>query len=111
MKKRALLCDALTSVGFVVSVPEGAYYVFTRYRGVRALSQMSSIDAAMFMIECIGVAPVPGGGFYDSGNDGEEYLRFTFVRSIPLLEDAATRLSKLNDYDENGKAVVSSSAL
>ena len=81
-----------------------------RYRGVRALSQMSSMDAAMFTIEAIGVAPVPGGGFYDSGQNGEEYLRFTFVRSLDLLGDAAARLSKLNEYDANGKLLLPSTA-
>jgi aspartate/methionine/tyrosine aminotransferase len=63
----------------------------------------------MFLIETIGVAPVPGEGFYDSGSNGAEYLRFTFVRSLGLLQDAALRLAQLADYDENGVALVGSS--
>lgn len=30
-------------------------------------------------------------------------MRFTFVRSLGLLEEAAEKLKKLNMYDENGK--------
>ena len=36
-------------------------------RGVPALSKKTPLDAAMFMIETIGVAPVPGDGFYQEG--------------------------------------------
>ena len=100
--KRALLCEALAAVGFKLSVPEGAYYVFTQYRNVPALSKKSPLDAAMFMIETIGVAPVPGDGFYQEGDFGEAYMRFTFVRSLGLLEEAAEKLKKLHDYDEDG---------
>lgn len=31
------------------------------------------------------------------------YMRFTFVRSLGLLEEAAEKLKKLNSYDEDGK--------
>ena len=87
-----------------MTVPEGAYYVFTKYRGVRALSKKSPMEAAMFLITEIGVAPVPGDGFYSSGCDaGLEYMRFTFVRSLELLQAAASNLRKLNDYDEEGR--------
>ena len=40
LPKRELLCEALRAVGFTLSVPEGAYYIFTQYRGVPALSKM-----------------------------------------------------------------------
>ena len=29
-------------------------------------------------------------------------MRFTFVRSLGLLEEAAAKLQKLNSYDEDG---------
>ena len=135
LPKRELLCEALRAVGFTLSVPEGAYYIFTQYRGVPALSKMGPcaplstptphlyrtedlpdgdaaedrcacgvrMEAAMFMIEKIGVAPVPGDGFYQEGDFGEQYMRFTFVRSLGLLEEAATKLKRLNDYDEDGE--------
>ena len=135
LPKRELLCEALRAVGFTLSVPEGAYYIFTQYRGVPALSKMGPcaplstpkaqktarpsrsggdaaddrcvcgvrMEAAMFMIEKIGVAPVPGDGFYREGDFGEQYMRFTFVRSLGLLEEAAAKLKRLDDYDEDGE--------
>ena len=135
LPKRELLCEALRAVGFTLSVPEGAYYIFTQYRGVPALSKMGPcaplstptphlyrtedlpdgdaaedrcacgvrMEAAMFMIEKIGVAPVPGDGFYQEGDFGEQYMRFTFVRSLGLLEEAATKRKRRDDYDEDGE--------
>eukprot|EP01047_Picozoa_sp_COSAG01_P010224 COSAG01_NODE_430_length_17153_cov_24.866717_9_plen_135_part_00 len=103
LPKRQLLCQALRSVGFVVSVPQGAYYIFSKYRGVPALSKKTPMEAAMFLITEIGVAPVPGDGFYMSDCDhGLEYMRFTFVRSLELLQAAASNLVKLNNYDADG---------
>jgi aspartate/methionine/tyrosine aminotransferase len=75
-------------VGFQVSVPQGAYYVFTKYRGVPALAKLEPMAAAMFLIQMIGVAPVPGSGFYGEGDDGAEYIRFTFCRSAPATLSA-----------------------
>ena len=43
-----------------------------RYRNVPALSKKDPLDAAMFMIQEIGVAPVPGDGFYQEGKFGDE---------------------------------------
>lgn len=46
--------------------------VCERYRNVPALSKKDPLDAAMFMIQEIGVAPVPGDGFYQEGKFGDE---------------------------------------
>eukprot|EP01052_Picozoa_sp_SAG31_P006364 SAG31_NODE_292_length_18283_cov_10.859859_7_plen_281_part_00 len=109
-KKRDLLCAALTKVGFVVSVPQGAYYIFTKYRGVPALSKLSPMEAAMFLIKTIGVATVPGEGFYGSGDHGQEYVRFTFCRSIETLESAVERLTNLAKYTAEEAVELSSTA-
>ena len=55
-----LLAAALTKVGFGVVQPEGAYYLFVNYRGVEQLKDLSPMDTAMYMIEKVGVAVVPG---------------------------------------------------
>ena len=55
-----LLAAALTEVGFGVVQPEGAYYLFAKYRGVQELKDSSPMEAAMYMIEKVGVAVVPG---------------------------------------------------
>ncbi|MEE2638546.1 MAG: aminotransferase class I/II-fold pyridoxal phosphate-dependent enzyme [Acidobacteriota bacterium] len=96
-KKRDVLVAALRRVGFGVTVPEGAYYVFARYRDVPALRTKAPMEAARYLVERIGVASVPGDNFYRNGSDGDAYLRFAFCRSLRTLGDAAERLSRLGD--------------
>ena len=96
-RKRGLLTDALERVGFRFSAPEGAYYLFADYRGVTRLARLSSMDAAMRLIEDVGVATVPGSNFYASPDSapGAPYLRFAFCRSLDSLDEAASRLLSL----------------
>jgi len=90
-----LLAAALTKVGFAVVQPEGAYYLFVNYRGVEQLKDLSSMEAAMYMIEKVGVAVVPGDNFYGRSADGENYLRFAACRS---LEDIKNAIELLNSH-------------
>ena len=93
-EKRQTLVDALRRVGFHISPPEGSYYLFANYRQVDALKEMSPVDAAMFLIEQVGVASVPGDNFYRVGDEGDAYLRFAFCRSLDSLREADARLTK-----------------
>ena len=91
-RKRDLLVDGLREVGFAVTPPEGAYYLFADYRTVPALVEMSPTEAAMHLVERVGVATVPGDNFYATGDEGSRYLRFAFCRSMETLEAAVERL-------------------
>ena len=93
--KRATLSRALTGAGFRITPPCGAYYLFADYRDVPALRERAPMEAAMFLIERIGVAAVPGDNFYALAGDGDRYLRFAFCRSLETLEEAARRLARL----------------
>ncbi len=95
VSKRDLLVGALRKVGFGVSPPAGAYYVFARYPGVPGIGGLSPMAAAQHLIERVGVASVPGDNFYSSGDAGSRYLRFAFCRSLSTLEAAASRLTSL----------------
>ncbi|MFA6109820.1 MAG: aminotransferase class I/II-fold pyridoxal phosphate-dependent enzyme [Candidatus Latescibacterota bacterium] len=92
--KRQVLMDGLRRVGFRLSPPEGSYYLFADYREVPALASLSPMDAAMWLIQQVGVASVPGDNFYRVGNEGDRYLRFAFCRSIESLQEASTRLAR-----------------
>ena len=94
-RKCNVLTEALRSIGFRVTPPEGAYYLFADYTNVPALKGMTPMDAAIFLIEKVGVATVPGDNFYAVGNSGDRYLRFAFCRSIESLEKAAKQFAKL----------------
>ena len=91
-EKRDLLVGGLREVGFALTPPEGAYYLFADYRGVPELAALAPTQAAMFLIEQAGVATVPGDNFYTTGRDGDRYLRFAFCRSLKTLESAVERL-------------------
>ena len=91
-QKRDLLVGGLREIGFSVTPPEGAYYLFADYHHVPALAAMSPTQAAMFLIEKAGVATVPGDNFYAIGREGERYLRFAFCRSLQTLETGIERL-------------------
>ncbi len=91
-RKRDLLVGGLREVGFAVTPPEGAYYLFADYRTVPSLAEMSPTEAAMQLVERVGVATVPGDNFYATGDDGSRYLRFAFCRSTETLEAAVERL-------------------
>ena len=94
-QKRDLLINALRSIGFKITPPDGAYYLFADYRSVPLLSQMNPTDAAMHLIEHLGVASVPGDNFYREGTNGNSYLRFAFCRHLDTLKEAARRLENL----------------
>jgi aspartate/methionine/tyrosine aminotransferase len=94
-QKRDLLVDALRKIGFQITPPNGAYYLFANYRSVPKLSKMNPTDAAMYLIEKLGVACVPGDNFYQQGNNGDNYLRFSFCRHLDTLTEAANRLQAL----------------
>jgi len=77
--------------------PEGAYYLFVKYRGVPALTSIGSpYEAAMYLLHKVGVACVPGDNFYGKAikEEGQQYLRFAACRSIEDIREACSRLRK-----------------
>lgn len=94
-QKRDLLVDVLRDIGFQVTPPDGAYYCFAQYRSVASLAKMNPTEASMYLIEKLGVAPVPGDNFYLQGDQGDNYLRFSFCRRLDTLQQAADRLQAL----------------
>lgn len=90
-RKRDAFCASLTAAGLTPFVPDGAYYVLA---DVRRLGQPSSKAAAMYILEQVGVASVPGSAFHAS-EAGESLTRFCYAKEWPVLEDAMARLDGL----------------
>ena len=88
----SILAEALKQVGFGVVPPEGAYYLFVDYRGVEQLTNLSPMDAAMFLMKEVGVAVVPGDNFYGKSQDGQHFLRFAACRSMSDITAAILKL-------------------
>ena len=88
-REKHLLVGGLREIGFAVTPPEGAYYLFRTTAACRRWRRCHR-RIAMFLIEQAGVATVPGDNFF--GREGERYLRFAFCRSLETLEAAIERL-------------------
>ena len=76
--------------------PQGAYYLFVNYKSVSQLVDMTSVEAAMYLLKNVGVACVPGDNFF--GNNLEEttnkYLRFAACRSDKDIDNAIQLLEE-----------------
>eukprot|EP00913_Durusdinium_trenchii_P026953 g25288.t1 len=85
-KSRDILCDALIATNRVQTLkPEGALYAFVKVDGIT-----DSRQAALDIVDRIGVALAPGSAF---GPGGENFLRACFLRDPAHVQEAANRLA------------------
>ena len=100
--KRDRLLKILTSAGFTVFKPRGAYYIMTGISRfdlahlARSGSETDDVAFAKYLVEKIGVAVVPGSSFYNNARDGASQVRFTFCKKEETLAAAEERLAKLH---------------
>ena len=100
--KRERILKILTSAGFTVFKPRGAYYVMTDISGfadpdpVQFPAGTKDVRFAKYLVEKIGVAVVPGSSFYNDSRDGASQVRFTFCKKEETLAAAEQRLSQLH---------------
>lgn len=90
--KRNLMVGALSSAGFVCSVPRGAYYVMTDIGG---FDYGNDVEFCRHLVEDIGVAAVPGSSFFSSPEAGSRWVRFCFAKRPETIAAAADRLQRL----------------
>ncbi len=92
-RRRRFLVDAINQIeGLSCRMPKGAFYLFVNVkeaieRGRRRVS--SSSDLAMYLLEEIQVAAVPGEAF---GREG--YLRLSYALSMERLQEGVERIRK-----------------
>jgi len=97
-ERRLLTMDILKKVGFLATKPEGAYYVLADYGNIPiAQSEWDSTRFAMWMLEHIGVAVLPGTAFFTLPGYGERCVRFAFSKKIETLRAAGERMSKIQN--------------
>src|ERR1700756_1195621 len=94
-KKRERLLKILSSSGFTVYKPRGAYYIMTdisRFhfpeKDPRFASESKDVAFAKYLVQEIGVACVPGSSFYNDAQDGASQVRFTFCKKEETLAAA-----------------------
>ena len=90
-RKRDRFCQALAKAGLTPSVPQGAYYVLA---DTSRLPGTTGKERAMFLLETIGLAAVPGEAFF-SGADGRQFIRFSYAKIDADIDDACRRIARL----------------
>ncbi|MFO0705861.1 MAG: aminotransferase class I/II-fold pyridoxal phosphate-dependent enzyme [Nitrospira sp.] len=90
-QKRDQFCAALTRAGLTPSIPQGAYYVLA---DATRLPGKTGKERAMALLQTIGLAGVPGEAFF-SDQEGARFLRFSYAKTQPDLDEACRRLAKL----------------
>jgi len=90
--RRDHLIPALTAAGFKCFLPRGAYYVMT---DISAFGFANDVEFTRYLVQEVGVAPVPGSSFYRDPRDGAQQVRFAFCKKPETLDAAAGKLKKL----------------
>jgi len=90
-QKREKVCGTLKQIGLTPHVPQGAYYVLV---DVSRLPGRNSKEKALFLLQTVGVAVVPGSAFHSAGR-GENLARFCFAKPPKVLDEACARLLRL----------------
>jgi aspartate/methionine/tyrosine aminotransferase len=88
-ERRDMLCDALEQVGFGVHRPDGTYFVMCDHT---PFGYADSEAFCMHLVKDIGVAAIPPRSFYVNPEDGKNLVRFAFCKTLPVLEEAISRL-------------------
>lgn len=88
--RRDMLLGYLDRTGLGYSRPEGAYFVML---DISPFGFASDVEFAHWMAREIGVAAVPGSGFFANGEN--RYVRLNFAKKPAVLHAAGERLLKL----------------
>jgi aspartate/methionine/tyrosine aminotransferase len=91
-KKRDLLAEGLSSVGFEVYPPQGTYFMMAGF------SRFGFPDDRSFcrhLVERARVVAIPPSVFYHQPEDGSRLVRFAFCKDEAMLTEALHRLQVL----------------
>lgn len=91
LKKRDFVVNALQSMQFEVTVPQGAYYILADFR---PLGFKDDHEAMEFMLQNAKVASVTGRSFYDKPESGQHLLRFCYALSEDKLNHAMENMQR-----------------
>ena len=90
--KRDRFCAALMRAGLTPSIPQGAYYVLA---DVSRLPGGTGKERAIHLLKSVGIAGVPGEAFF-SGPEGARFIRFSYAKTDPDIDEACRRIARLS---------------
>lgn len=91
-QKRDSILQILDRVEIPYFIPKGAYYVFA---DISKFGYKNDLEFTNHLIKDIGIAVVPGSGFFSQPEKGQSFIRFCFSKKPETLQAAADRLVKL----------------
>src|SRR3989475_438948 len=94
LARRAFFVTGLRDAGLDCRPPGGAYYVIAEFDRFPFEDDWAF---AMYLVERLRVAVVPGSSFYGDPLDGRRYVRFMFSKRDETLREAIERLRDLRD--------------
>ncbi|EFU75010.1 putative aromatic-amino-acid transaminase [Enterococcus italicus DSM 15952] len=86
LARRNFVYDKMTSFGFEVAKPSGAFYIFAK---IPAGYQQDSMAFCVDLAQKSKLAIIPGVAF---GPEGEGYVRISYAASLEQLKEAMNRL-------------------
>jgi LL-diaminopimelate aminotransferase len=86
--RRNLFVNGLKSLGWDLPMPSSTFYVWAPVPGIG-----TSMEFCMLLLKNAGIVATPGVGF---GDNGEGYVRMSLTVSDERLEEALTRIKKMN---------------
>jgi aminotransferase len=84
-RRRELIVSGLNELGFVCSMPEGAFYAFPSLKKLG----MKSMQFSKELLQKQKVAVVPGTAF---GKDYDDYIRISYASGLENLKEALSRI-------------------
>ena len=90
-KRRDFITNALQQLGFTITAPAGAFYVFPR---IPDWLQQDDTQFAIALANEAKVAVIPGSCFGDSGR---QYIRISYATSMAQLQEAVQRIAAYLD--------------
>ena len=101
-KARKALYESLLNVGFLATLPQGAYYIISDTNKVQNyFGTKNDVDFSLELIKKCHVATVPGSSFFSDPKKGSNFVRFTFCKKLETLEMAKTKLQKGIPFQRN----------
>ncbi len=91
-RRRNILADGLSEIGFEVYLPQGTYFVLADHT---RFGFEDDVKFCEHLIKEVGVAAIPPSAFYSNPSDGKNLVRFAFCKDEQTLIDALKRMSAL----------------
>ncbi len=91
-QRRDVLTDALTAAGLPVLPTAGSYFLMASFDH---LPFTNDVEFSRWMIQEIGVTPIPPSTFYLEPDTAPRLIRFCFAKQFTTLEEAGRRLQSL----------------